>query len=224
MADLKTGGLPVSFFASLQDKNITNEQFWNGSNSDRARQFGDWQKTKQYSPAVKAPSATAQPYKAPTTPSYGGQPSSDYSSVSQQMPTDYLGNYTVPESDYMQIQDGPTVDRAAGMNGDFDLNTQNPDGSFLSNNEILRNDNLKKQGDINDRIISDMDAFDWAGYAGAGMQGLDTAMQMGLYGDKKDRLQLGNDALKQNMTMAQGTYDNRAAQQQNLGSTFSRNS
>ncbi len=71
--------------------------------------------------------------------------------------------------------------------------------------------------------IKDANSFDWMGAANVGLQGANTLMEIGMYGDKKDYMQNVNAGLEQNMKNAQATHDNRATQQQNLGSTFSRN-
>ena len=76
---------------------------------------------------------------------------------------------------------------------------------------------------LDQEMLKQAQGFDWMGAANVGFQGLNTAMQVGMYGDQKDYMQNVNKGLEQNMKNAQATHDNRATQQQNLGSTFSRN-
>jgi len=76
---------------------------------------------------------------------------------------------------------------------------------------------------LDTQLLKDAQGFDWMGATNVGLQGLNTAMQVGMYGDQKDYMQNVNAGLEQNMRNAQATHDNRVTQQKNLGSTFSRN-
>jgi len=73
------------------------------------------------------------------------------------------------------------------------------------------------------QTLKDAQSFDWLGAGNVAAQGVNTIMEVGLYGDKKDYYKNVNKGLEQNLTNAQATHDNRATQQKNLGSAFSRN-
>ena len=109
------------------------------------------------------------------------------------------------------------------------FNYQNPDGSFnadmfqagTADQRKVAMDTIETQGLVDE--MNRANEFDWMGAAGVGIQGANLAMNIGMYSDKKDYYENVNKGLEQNLTNAQDTHDNRAKQQTNLGSTFSRN-
>ena len=121
----------------------------------------------------------------------------------------------------------------AALNPDAFNATNNPEAYNIGeqdsamNSEQLATQALTDQRNMDTALkgqqLADAQAFDWMGAANVGFQGLNTAMQVGMYGDQKDYMKNVNAGLEQNMSNAQATHDNRETQQQNLGSTFSRN-
>ncbi len=102
----------------------------------------------------------------------------------------------------------------------------NTDGSKMTPEQLATQsltDSRNMDTAIKEQVLLDSQSFDWMGTANVGLQGLNTAMEVGMYGDKKDYMKNVNKGLEQNMRNAQATHDNRATQQQNLGNTFSRN-
>jgi len=91
-------------------------------------------------------------------------------------------------------------------------------------NNALQNEMIKGQGLYNDMMteqIKDMQGFDYMGASSLGFQGLGTAMQMGLYGDRKDYMQNVNAGLEQNLQNAEETHNTQMANTASYGSAFS---
>jgi len=72
-----------------------------------------------------------------------------------------------------------------------------------------------------DEQIKDMQSFDTMGAVGLGMQGLGTAMQMGMYGDKKDYLSGSVSALEQATANSEEAHNQKMANTASYGSAFS---
>ena len=68
-----------------------------------------------------------------------------------------------------------------------------------------------------------LDNFDWQGWAGVGLSGLDTAMKLGMYPTQKEYMSKTVDALDQNIRNAQENWDARKDARKNYSSAFSRN-
>ena len=98
------------------------------------------------------------------------------------------------------------------------------DGSSMTQGDLLDQrygDALQSETDLRNAQIADLGSTDWMGAASLGMQGIGTAMQMGLYGDRKDYMKNTNEALEQNMAIAQDDYDTKKATTESYGSAFS---
>ena len=97
-------------------------------------------------------------------------------------------------------------------------------GSPKNNAELLEQGQLEIQGKesalLDDRI-KNANSFDWMGGANTVMSGLNTAMQVGMYGDRKDYMKNVNKGLEQNMRNAQQSHDTRQKNTASYGSAFS---
>jgi len=76
---------------------------------------------------------------------------------------------------------------------------------------------------LRDAQIEELQGFDYMGAGSLAMQGIGTAMQMGLYGDRKDYMENTNAALEQNMQNAEESHNTRQANTASYGSAFSSN-
>ena len=130
---------------------------------------------------------------------------------------------TGSKSEPFNLVSTPSAEMYTDGNNQIYDQINNPTTPAISAAEQNYADNLAMDTKLKEQNLLDAQAFDWMGAANVGFQGLNTAMEVGMYGDKKDYMNNVNKGLEQNMRNAQATHDNRATQQQNLGSTFSRN-
>ena len=153
------------------------------------------------------------------------------------------GMYSAQSTPDYRYESGPTVQRADTMNG-FDTMNVTPQLNDFQTSQANQNnwtyeqalssptdkggmyeqaymDNLTSETALRDAQITDLQGFDYMGAGSLAMQGLGTAMQMGLYGDRKDYMKNVNSSMEQNMRNAQESHDTRQANTASYGSAFS---
>jgi len=99
-------------------------------------------------------------------------------------------------------------------------------GKYGFTADQLKNMNALDQAEalLKAKELNNLDNFDWQGWTGAGLAGLNTVMDLGMYKPKIDYMNKSADALDQNISLAQDEWDNRKAARQNYSSAFSNNS
>ena len=81
---------------------------------------------------------------------------------------------------------------------------------------------IEQEQYIQNRMVTDsLDDFDWQGWSGVGLGGLNLGMDLGMYGDKKDFLNSSVDALNQNIEMSQEAWDQKQDTRNSYSSAFS---
>ena len=87
----------------------------------------------------------------------------------------------------------------------------------------LYDDYLKSETELRNAQIEELQGFDYMGAGSLAIQGLGTAMEMGLYGDRKDYIKNANKGLEQNIQFAREDQQDKQARNANLQTTFGRN-
>ncbi len=98
------------------------------------------------------------------------------------------------------------------------------DGSKMNQNDLFQQqygDSLVSETALRDAQIEELQGFDYMGAGSLAMQGIGTAMQMGLYGDRKDYMENVNAGLEQNLQNAEESHNTRQANTASYGSAFS---
>jgi len=98
------------------------------------------------------------------------------------------------------------------------------DGSAMNQNDLFQQqygDSLVSETALRNAQIEDLQGFDYMGAGSLAMTGIGTAMQMGLYGDRKDYMSNTNAALEQNTQNAEESHNTRQANTASYGSAFS---
>ncbi len=233
MANELLYGLTPQDYAAAQALGYSNQSF-NALGADGTRAALK-NKTK-FQPAVAAPTATASASQQYSSFDDGGLKSmGDYSAenpyrapepVSQANP--YAGSTSAG-----MYQSGASTDNLL----DYDTRDQgmsyndpySGSGSIVGiedQNAGLYNayeNSLNSETALRNAQIDDLQGFDWMGAGGLAMSGVNTAMEIGLYGDKKDYMENANKAMDQNLQNAEEDFNTRQTNKSNYGSTFSRN-
>ncbi len=213
-------GLTPQDYARAAELQYTNETF-NALGPEGTRNA--LRNNTKFQPAVSAPQATTA--SSFSQPKYKSPVPAPETMVMNDMPVQSTGS--LPTDQAYQASQITDMNAIAPATSQF--NYTNPDGSFSQEMFAAGTSDQQKgaMDTINAQSAFDKmnrgNEFDWMGAANTGMQGANLAMNIGLYGDKKDYYENVNKGLEQNLTNAQATHDNRAKQQTNLGSTFSRN-
>ncbi len=140
-------------------------------------------------------------------------------------PIDITGGATTYQpSSFIDGADMNVVD-TSGYGGVMNSATAQPTGSaMLDNSDFTGSGEVAYQQqmlDNNSSLINSMDTRNIIGGVGVGIQGLSSLLNYNL---SKDALGAQMDYMDDSMAIAQREDSNRAKQQTNLGSTFSRNS
>ena len=220
MANELLYGLTPQDYARAFELDYNNEQF-NALGPEGTRNA--LRNNIKYQPAVAAPQATAA--SEFSKPQYKSPVPVPETMVMDTVPVQNTGS--LPTDQAYQASQITDINAIAPATSTF--NYKNPDGSFnadmfqagTADQRKVAMDTIETQGLVDE--MNRANEFDWMGAAGVGIQGANLAMNIGMYSDKKDYYENVNKGLEQNLTNAQDTHDNRAKQQTNLGSTFSRN-
>ncbi len=168
--------------------------------------------------------------KPTTTGLYQSQPTTSQSLANSNYGStfddfDYSDPYNDFSNTYSRANDNDYIAPRSGSNITVDELRKTDDYRGLYNSQIEEDygRSLDSETKYRNAQIEDMQGFDYMGAGSLAIQGLGTAMEMGLYGDRKDYIKNANRGLEQNIQFAKEDQRDKQARNANLQTTFGRN-